>query len=344
MSISHRGSASRSWTIWLLVTCFATIYFSGQRAALSDGIPASFNTQSGVVEVRPEAGPACGSTSYDTQCSVLFINRKRIAGDYQLSISAVLPSVQHPALIGVDTSTGGNACCWESYLIDVSTSHAYTFSGYSLDAKARIIGRDAFFDTYSGQDKLGDQLLTNYRYRIGSGIKPSIIKSRPQFNNKPLGSGPYAFDILSNPRLRAPLLRLIGEDKFAEYRQSLGVSGPIKIIDNQYVVGSGCMAHACTSEFGLFVIDMKNDLAWAMMGDYDYRQPATARRWGILTPEDFVPRTAITKWEVENQIEPNAVTDVPLNEKTISFYLRPQPKHASTKTCRDQISSCPDTF
>jgi hypothetical protein len=208
-------------------------------------------------------------------------------------LSAVLPSVGSPALLGVETSTGGNGCCWESYIVDVSTANLYAFSGYSLDPKARLVGSDVFFDANGGQNKVGDPLLTTYRYRMGSGIKPSVVKSHPQYSNKPLANGMYTYDVLSNPHLREPLMRLFGEDIFAQYRRSLDVSEPIKIINNQYIVGSGCMPHDCGSRFGIFVIDMKNNLAWALAGEGIYNQPSTARRWGILTPDDVVPRMEI---------------------------------------------------
>lgn len=324
MSISRRGGACCSRTNWSVIACFAAALSFSPGTVRADDIPTSFNTPAGLVEVKPGAGPACGGTSYDEQCLVLYIGGKRVAGDYHLSLSAVLPSVGNPALLGVETSTGGNGCCWESYLVDVSTAQLYAFSGYSLNQKARLVGHDVFFESIVDQNKLGDLLLITYRYRIGSGIKPSSVESHPQYNNKPLANGMYPYDILSNPHLREPLMRLIGEDKFAEYREYLGVSGPIKIINNQYFVGSGCKPHDCGSRFGIFVIDMKNDLAWALVGEGKYNQPSTARRWGILTSDDVVPKKEILLWQRDQRIAFGAIKDVPLSENMISLYLKPR--------------------
>jgi len=312
-----------------VIACFAAALSFSPGPVRADDIPTSFNAPAGLVEVKPGAGPACGGTSYDEQCLVLYIGGKRVAGDYHLSLSAVLPSVGSPALLGVETSTGGNGCCWESYIVDVSTANLYAFSGYSLDPKARLVGPDVFFDANSGQNKVGDTLLTTYRYRMGSGIKPSVVKSHPQYSNKALANGMYTYDVLSNPHLREPLMRLIGEDIFAQYRRSLDVSGPIKLINNQYIVGSGCMPHDCGSRFGIFVIDMKNNLAWALAGEGKYNQPSTARRWGILTPDDVVPRMEIVQWQRDQRIAFGAIKDVPLSENMISLYLQPRSNQAT---------------
>ena len=56
----------------------------------------------------------------------------------------------------------------------------------------------------------------------------------------------------------------------------MSVSDKLKIIDNNFVIGSGMSApHNCPFSFGMFFIDVRRKLAWAAQGEdtADGRKP-----------------------------------------------------------------------
>lgn len=293
-------------------------------SAWAQSEPFSLSTPAGLVSIKSTAGPVCGSDSYEFQCSVLSVGERRIAVDHYVTVGAVLPDRSHPDIVVVFTETGGSACCSESYMIDVSRSRAAVFKGFSPTDKARVAGGDVVFDMVDGEDKVGDTLASTFRYRLGSSRKPVKIASGVRRGEPILGGQPTAYDVLNNPALRRPLLKLVGTEGFAQFRQHFGVSGPTELVRNQYLVGTGIIPHDGPNG-GVFVIDTRNDLAWAVVVD-NAGPNADARRWGVLTPQDSIPRNQIEKWQQEADVQPWRVKDVPLGEGLLDAYFAPRAK------------------
>ena len=79
-------------------------------AAWAHSEPFSLQTPASLVEVKSIAEPLCGSSSYDTQCSVLSIAGKRVAVNTYVSVPVVLPDQAHPSVLVAEVSSGGNCC------------------------------------------------------------------------------------------------------------------------------------------------------------------------------------------------------------------------------------------
>jgi hypothetical protein len=107
----------------------------------------------------------------------------------------------------------------------------------------------------------------------------------------------YPFDILADPVIREPILKIIGKNYFSKFRQSIGVASPVKTIDDTFIVGAGCQPHSCDSPFAMFIIDIVNKLGWAVEGSANVDgERRNARLWGALTPSDAVPLREIRRW------------------------------------------------
>jgi predicted aspartyl protease len=74
----------------------------------------------------------------------------------------------------------------------------------------------------------------------------------------------------------------------------------------------------------MFLLDVTNKLAWAVEAEeVDLGKP-TARIWGVLTPNDVVPRREIRQWLAEHRIPEGRANFVPLPTGLSQLYKRPR--------------------
>ncbi len=181
-------------------------------------------------------------------------------------------------------------------------------------------------------------MLGVYEYRWGSG-KAILKKKTPQYSIGPLSQKRFPSDVLSDPVIREPLVKLLGDKTFVSFRLYTEVTSAeeLNVIDDHTVAGSGCFPHFCSGQFGLFVIDSRRKLAWAIEGEEDANGQRRARLWGVLSAKDPVPQTEIRQWLSRNNIAYAAVSSVPLAPAVAREY--------ATGTADDfngGVSSAPD--
>jgi len=197
-------------------------------------------------------------------CSqAITLNGKKLVSDRYASIDAAYPSLTNPLLVTVGTSSGGNCCRPTSHIIDFTASHPIVIPdrGFGKDIAASEKG--VIFSDYLGEDELGDTSLGLFRYQLGTGHL-QLLRKFSLYSQTPLLQKKSPDDILSDPIVRAPLLQTVGRSNFAEFRSRMGIGPEPKIIDNRFIVASGCMAHFCSARRGMFVIDQTRHVAWAL--------------------------------------------------------------------------------
>jgi len=131
-------------------------------------------------------------------------------------------------------------------------------------------------------------------------------------------------EVLDDPTTRVPILKIVGNDRFKDFRLDMGLSDPLKRIDNSFIIGSGCRPHDCSDRYSMFVLDAINNLAWAVDGEDEIGEGAKARIWGILTPDDVVPLREIRGWLAQHKIPLRRASFVALSDSLAQLYKRPR--------------------
>ena len=72
----------------------------------------------------------CGE--YLDKCKMITLNGRILISEYMASIDAAYPSIDDPKLVSVSTATGGNGCCWDSYIIDFTGKSVVTVKNFSI--------------------------------------------------------------------------------------------------------------------------------------------------------------------------------------------------------------------
>ena len=285
-------------------------------------VPQSLHTPAGVVAVRNAKMSVCGD-DYTLSCQAIEVNGNVLARDSHAWIDAVFPTTKTPVLISVETDTGGNACCWNYYILDVSQSSPILIKNFRFGKQISYSEHGVTF--VSPTDKateLGDLISGLYSYSLGSG-KPVLIREFPVYSTTPLNQKKYASDVLGDPSLRAPILKIVGQKHFAQYRLDFGVTRAPTIIQDRFITGDGCMPHDCPDHWGFFVIDRVKNLAWCIEYDEDISVPRETQRIklrGILTDDDIVPRKLISDYLGSVGISWNQLTPVALPPDVAKLY------------------------
>lgn len=270
-------------------------------------------TNEGLLTVRAGIGKDCYS------CQGLFLNGKQILREQYVNINAAYPSFKDPQLVAVSLSNGGSCCAPTPYILDFSVTPHLVIDGFGFDKDISRSERGVIFTNYAGSDSLGDRLLGLYEYVWGSG-KVILKRKTPQYTLGPLSQKEYPDDILSDPIMREPLLKLVGEKDFSEFRIATGVPDKIKIVGDNFVVGSGCQPHNCPFRFGFFVLDIRRKLAWAALGEEDIQQGKSARIWGIIGKQEKFVLKELGQWLINNQVPVDAIKNVSLPISIANLY------------------------
>lgn len=184
---------------------------------------------------------------------------------------------------------------------------------------------------------LGDPLIGTYAYKFGSGY-PVKIKEEPLYSTAPLAEKEAPEEILNDPNAREPILKIIGAEYFAKFRDAMEgylYHKGIRIVDGNFVIGKGlCPPIDCPdTKAAMFVLDIANQLAWAVEG-YEIKvigETPTARIWGPLTSNDVVPKREIKTWLGENNIREGNARFVSLPDDIALLYKLPRKQIAVTK-------------
>ena len=261
-------------------------------------------TSSGVLSIASATGTACVPS---VQCHVVLLGKKVMFKDAYARFVSIYPSKENPRLVEVQTSTGGNACCWENRLIDFTASPPIVVKGVS-GGKISAAENGVLIEEVTETNDLGDWVAKTFTYTWGAGSAVPL-RTAPVFSRTSLKQKKALDDVLSDPEMREPVLQVIGAKSFKEFRINLSLGGPIKIVDSRYVVGSGCRPHFCCGQASIFVLDTQQKTAWALQSEHQFCKPdnGKAQMWGTLTTEDVVPRRELTQWLIEQKVSWNSV-------------------------------------
>jgi S1-C subfamily serine protease len=114
--------------------------------------------------------------------------------------------------------------------------------------------------------------------------------------------GAYPHELLGDEEGRHPLVRIVGEAQFREFRDHIGVAGPMEVLDHRWLVGHGCLPHSCTFNEGYFAIDLRTGSSIVAQFDFDLsgiHKWARIWIWTNLNAADAASyglRTNIDQW------------------------------------------------
>ena len=263
----------------------------------------SLETPAGRLAIRKEGKPVC---SFFDSCSVIRLGTQVLDQNWTAGLVGAYPSLQQPEFISYYTSGGGNCCLPGVAVVDVSSRSSFSLGGLFLHSnlpgptvKAISPGLYELVGDNYERNKLGDRLPTAYLYDQKRKLvweKPE--RGVPEYSDLVLQ---YPFEFLGDADRRKPLLRLIGEDGFAKFREHIGVAGLTSLESKRWLISHGCTPHLCTSSEGFFAIDLRTGKILAMQFDIDYRtrRPAIAI-WSDVdpstTPDLYGLRKAANEW------------------------------------------------
>ncbi len=246
-------------------------------------------TREGILSVSVDKG--------NDSNSCLVLNGKKISCDMEVFIDAVYPSINDAELVSVSLGNGGTCCPPVPMILDFTVKPHLSVKGIGFGGDIARSERGVVFTQYGvDSNEFGDPMIGVYEYKLGSG-KAVLGKKTADYNLKPLGQKENAYEVLGDPVVRAPIVELLGSKEFADFRRfvTVSVSGDLKIINDSVIVASGCMPHNCDFSFGMFIIDSKRKLAWAVEVEGSSNVPS-ARLWGVIGKKDKLVASEISKW------------------------------------------------
>ena len=261
-------------------------------------------TPAGILSVKTATGSDCAP---GLECQLIVLNGEILFKDQHATLVSAYPSKEAPRLVEVQTSTGGNACCGENRLIDLTASPPLIIKGVG-GGKITPAENGVLIEQIEGTDDIGDGLANVFSYTWGAGsavkLRQTVVVSQTPLNEKK-----YPDEVLSDPQLREPVLQVVGRQRFKDFRQSLGVASPIKVVGSRYVVGAGCTPHFCCGGASIFVLDTVDKTAWALQMQNQDCKPGNgkAQMWGALSALDVVPKRELGQWLTQNGLTWNKV-------------------------------------
>lgn len=256
------------------------------------------------------AQPPYASNFQGSDCRVIRLNGQPFMAAPHIGIEKVYPSIGHPQVVMVWSHIGGNMNPTIYHLVDVTgKTPRIFFTGEGLSGKFTPTENGILFQAVSGKTPLGDSYLNRFSYAFGSG---KAVKTGQSVNYSitPNGSKERPEDILSDPRLRKPLLDVIGENHFSQYRQKMAVSGGVTLYSGRYFFASGCKPHDCCGNGTAFVLDVVSKEAWALEEASPSCKPedAVVRIYGQGVPDDAFVKERLGGWLKERGVEWSAVS------------------------------------
>ena len=82
-------------------------------------------TPAGILSVKTATGSDCAP---GLECQLIVLNGEILFKDQHATLVSAYPSKEAPRLVEVQTSTGGNACCGENRLIDLTAPPSDAFA------------------------------------------------------------------------------------------------------------------------------------------------------------------------------------------------------------------------
>lgn len=202
-------------------------------------------------------------------CQTLVWHGKKLLSDRYVTIMAAFPSAGVPAIVNVTSDGGGNCCLPRANLVDLTGPEPVVMQMPDIgdDLEFKLISPTLLLVSGTNTvetDSNGDQMTTNYLYRLDRKLMTyAPFDGRTDFGqvvNETSGV------LLADPASRKPLSDALG-DRLKEFRQHMEVTFPGTLVDYRYIVGEGCMAHACNDALGMYIIDIATGDATALWSD-----------------------------------------------------------------------------
>ena len=294
------------------IICFLLFFFIINTTRADDKFDTGKNLQflKYSISVRSGTTKECVLLKQMNTCQLLEINGKPILSDYFVNIDAAIPSKSNPKVIFATESSGGNACCEESYLIDLTSSDVEVIKTESLpkqyNEKPVVKTYDDFFtfENYGdGEGLLGESLWKVFKYTYGSS-QIEILSSNPKYSFTKLSEKKYPSEILDDKVNRLPILNLLGRVQFLKLRKKMGVQFEIKKYVNSIYVGEGCTPHSCGVEEGMFVLDSLKKKAWAIYF-VEENNKTIGTFFGFIDDSDSQVKNIFDNWLIEHKLSWN---------------------------------------
>ena len=256
---------------------------------------AGIATPHGLLEARESIDDdECGPDGMHP-CRVIALDGKVLFADRIAMLEEVLPSRDDPRLVAIGLHHGGNCCPGTDMLLDFTGPRLVVVEEFGLrDAEARPDG-SYLLRRGEGENELGDQVLGLYAYRPGSG-RPVLLRKIVEHPVATIGAQTYPHALLADIDLRKPLVEAVGAGQFATLRRDMAVQGPLRVLADRFLVGSGCRAHACPAAGGMFIIDQQTARAIVLHFDEERPSDGKVRYWGPLDSAGKLQRAAIAAW------------------------------------------------
>ena len=308
-----------TFCILLTFTYFFLMCFTFSARAES-----SIRTPHGVISIKELRGASCGD--YLDKCKAITYNGRTIAKDYIAYINSSYSIDGNVVLISATTSTGGNACCFEDYFIDLSKSTPKTFKDTTIIGSFFTTSRGAGFFVSAPENQYGDRQQRFVDYSLSTQEKQygPII---PLNSTVPLALKSTPEDFLSDVKARENLLALMKIADFRALRQALVVGASVRRINDRYYVLEGCMPHACNSITGLAIYDSVTNIWWTALSDAT-PQTISAKVWGDLN--NPVVKSELGKWLADLKIHTSFVNNIKPPKTLDDVYLSSRASQAST--------------
>jgi hypothetical protein len=211
------------------------------------------NTQYGLLEARSSRSKKECGEHQSHPCSVVTLRGQVIAASYSAGINGFCPSADNPRLIELYTHMGGNIMPPGNYLIDVSSEGYCEVGDFSL-AHALMDGSAVILQKSENINNMGDRVFGVYSYKFDC-VAPRFIKKYTDFDTAVEDKKIYPDQYLADPVLRKPIVKIVGANKFFEFRHGMLVQDKVEKIEGRYIFGSGCTPHMCALSGAMFVLD-----------------------------------------------------------------------------------------
>jgi len=284
------------------------------RSSAQSGIE-RLRTSKGLLVVKDGFKPDCGQ--YLTECKLITLNGRVLYSDFIASIDAAYPSIDDPKLVAVSTSTGGNACCWTNDILDFTGKTLITINEFSI--KDAVMAADSILvDKTLETNNFGDEVHGLFKYIFGSG-KPLLLKKYTKYSMTTLSQKQNTYDVMGDPKFRAPIVKVVGVENFKELRWDLNVSTSLHV-DDRFIVGTGFRPHFAPQR-AMFVIDRVRNVAWVLQVVPPDDGPEYIKLWGVLTKDDTAQIAIISKWLREEHLTWGAVRRVSLPSSVTNDFI-----------------------
>jgi len=285
-------------------------------------------TSKSIINARKGSKKECLKLQNYDECQLLEINGKVIISEYYVSINSAFPNKFNPSIIFATGSTGGNACCENHYLIDLSKEKPLVLSVEALpkpyleSPKINSFSSGITFENYGeGKGEFGEALWNTYRYLYGSG-KIETIKSLPKLFLSSMDKKEYSGEVLDDPVSREIFLKIMGKSNYLEFRSRFEVQFELQKHSSDLYSGGGCTPHLCGIEEGFFVIDNGKKNAWAMY-IFDDKGIKRGLFFGNIDDDFNKIRNIFNAWLINNKTNWNQVKFVGVNSDTNGSSSKP---------------------